>query len=87
MIVMSMKYTVILEKGRESGFVAHVPVLKSCVSQGDSRKEAISHIKEAIEAYAEALIEDGLPVPTEIGKETKERQGIHCHLAWRRSQP
>jgi predicted RNase H-like HicB family nuclease len=86
MIVMSMKYTVILERGRESGFVAHVPVLKGCVSQGDSREEAVSHIKEAIEAYIEALIEDGLPVPTEIRKETKERQGIQCHPIWR-NQP
>ena len=58
-----MKYTVILEKGRESGYVAHVPALKGCVSQGDSREDAISNIKEAIEVYIEALLEDGLPVP------------------------
>jgi predicted RNase H-like HicB family nuclease len=69
-----MKYTVILEKGRESGYVAHVPALKGCVSQGDSREEAVSHIKEAIEAYIEALLEDGLPMPTEVGKETVEVQ-------------
>jgi predicted RNase H-like HicB family nuclease len=67
---MSMKYTVILEKGREFGYVAHVPVLRGCVSQGDSREEAISHIKEAIGVYIEALLEDGLPVPTEVEKET-----------------
>lgn len=60
-----MNYTVILEKGRESGYVARAPVLRGCVSQGDSREEAISHIKEAIEVYIEALLEDGLPVPTD----------------------
>ena len=59
-----MKYTVILEKGRESGYIAHVPALRGCVSQGDSREDAISNIKEAIEVYIEALLEDGLPVPT-----------------------
>ena len=69
-----MKYTVILEKGRESGYVAHVPALRGCVSQGDSREEAISNIKEAIEVYIEALLEDGLTVPTEVGKETVEVQ-------------
>lgn len=69
-----MKYTVILEKGRESGFVAHVPALRGCVSQGESREDAISNIKEAIEVYIEALLEDGLTVPTEAGRETIEVQ-------------
>ncbi len=67
-----MKYTVIIEKGRESGFVATVPALKGCVSQGETRDEAVSNIKEAIEAYIEALQEDGLPLPTEVGRETVE---------------
>jgi predicted RNase H-like HicB family nuclease len=58
-----MKYTIIIEKGRESGYVVHVPVLRGCVSQGKTKKEALRNIKEAIEVYIEALLEDGLPVP------------------------
>jgi predicted RNase H-like HicB family nuclease len=46
-----MKYTVILEKGRESGCVASVSALRGCVSQRENRQEAIAHIKEAIEVY------------------------------------
>jgi predicted RNase H-like HicB family nuclease len=69
-----MKYTVILEKGRESGYVAHVPALRGCVSQGRTREIALSNIKEAIEAYIEALLEDGIPVPIEAGRETVEVQ-------------
>ena len=61
-----MKYTVILEKGQESGFVAQVPVLRGCVSQGVTREQTIVNITEAIEEYIEALLEDDLPVPTEI---------------------
>ena len=67
-----MNYTVIVEKGRESGYVAHVPTLRGCVSQGPTREEALENIREAIEAYIEALLEDGLPVPTEVGKEAVE---------------
>ncbi|MFH1560500.1 MAG: type II toxin-antitoxin system HicB family antitoxin [Chloroflexota bacterium] len=67
-----MKYTVVIEQGQESGYVAHVPVLRGCVSQGQTKKEAIANIKEAMEAYIEALLEDGLAVPTEVGKETVE---------------
>ena len=69
-----MKYTVIIENGQESGFVAHVPALRGCVSQGATRQEAIANVREAIEAYLEALMEDGLPVPTEVGRETVEVQ-------------
>jgi predicted RNase H-like HicB family nuclease len=37
-----------------------------CVSQGDSREQAIANIKEAIEGYILVLKEDGLPVPQEL---------------------
>ena len=67
-----MKYTIIIEKGNESGYVAYAPALKGCVSQGKTRTEVMSNIKEAIEVYIEALLEDGLLVPTEIGKDTVE---------------
>jgi antitoxin HicB len=65
-----MKYTIIIEKGRESGYVAYAPSLRGCVSQGKTKAEAVRNIKEAMEAYITALLEDGLPLPTEIGKDT-----------------
>ena len=67
-----MKYTVIIEKGRDSGYVAYAPVLKGCVSQGRTREEVLKNTKEAMEVYIEALFEDGLPAPTEVGKDTVE---------------
>jgi predicted RNase H-like HicB family nuclease len=69
-----VKYTVIIEKGRESRFVATVPALRGCVSQGATKEIALSNIREAIEVYVEALMEDGLPIPTEAGKETVEAE-------------
>ena len=67
-----MKYTVIIEKGRESGYVAYAPALKGCVSQGRTKAEVQKNIQEAIEVYIEALMEDGLPLPTEVGRDTVE---------------
>jgi len=55
-----VKYTVILEKGQESGYVAYAPALRGCVSQGKTRKEALKNLKEAMQLYVEALLEDGL---------------------------
>ena len=71
-----MKYTIIIEKGRESGYVAYAPALKGCVSQGETREEALRNVREAMEAYIEALLEDGLPVPTEVGKDTIELEVV-----------
>jgi predicted RNase H-like HicB family nuclease len=59
-----VKYTVIIEKGRESGYVAYAPALKGCVSQGKTKTEALKNIKEAMGVYLETLSEDGFPVPT-----------------------
>ena len=67
-----MRYTVIIESGRESGYVAICPALPGCVSQGRTKRDARKNVKEAIEAYIEALQEDGLTVPIEQGRETVE---------------
>lgn len=64
-----MTYTVIIREGNESGFVAMVPALPGCVSQGRTRRETVRNIKEAIELYIESLLDDGLPVPTQVGRE------------------
>ncbi|HEX4054656.1 MAG TPA: type II toxin-antitoxin system HicB family antitoxin [Tepidisphaeraceae bacterium] len=44
---------VIIEPGEDRGFVAHVPALKGCWSQGITRAEALTNIREAIEAWLE----------------------------------
>ena len=60
-----MKYTVIIEKGRESGYVAYCPALKGCHSQGESLEEATDNIREAIEAYLKSVKAHGEPIPRE----------------------
>ena len=64
-----MRYTVVLEQEADGGFVVSVPALPGCVSQGDTRAEALSSIREAIALYIEDCREAGDPVPVEAGKE------------------
>jgi len=66
-----MKYTVILERESDGGFVASVPVLPGCVSQGDTREE---DIKEAVDLYIEDCLAAGDPVPVEDSREYVELQ-------------
>jgi len=67
-----MSYTVILEQESDGGYVVIVPALPGCVSQGDTREEALANIREAIELYIEDCLDAGDPVPTEAGKEYLE---------------
>lgn len=46
-----MKFKIILEEAEEGGYVVYVPSLPGCVSQGETREEALENIREAIEVY------------------------------------
>lgn len=50
-----MEFDVILEPCEEGGFTAYCPLLKSCISEGDTKEEALENIKEAIMLYLEAI--------------------------------
>jgi predicted RNase H-like HicB family nuclease len=53
-----MKLKVILEASAEGGYTAVVPSLPGCVSEGDTRDEALSNIREAIDLYLEPIEDD-----------------------------
>jgi len=48
-----MKLKIILEPSDEGGFTVYVPSLPGCISEGDSLKEALKNIREAISLYLE----------------------------------
>jgi predicted RNase H-like HicB family nuclease len=50
-----MKLHVIVEKDEAGYYVAEVPALPGCFSQGKTYEEAISNIKEAIEGWLEVM--------------------------------
>lgn len=56
---------VILHPGEDGYWVAECPSLPGCISQGQTKEEAIANIKEAIQGYIATLEDDGLPVPEE----------------------
>jgi len=45
-----MKYLTILRK-TQYGYDAHVPALPGCHSQGETEREALANIKDAIRIY------------------------------------
>jgi predicted RNase H-like HicB family nuclease len=61
-----------LEQETDGGYVVSAPALPGCISQGDTRAEALSNIREAIALYLEDCRAAGEPVPTEAGREFVE---------------
>lgn len=58
-------YTVNIKADEEGGFVATVPALPGCVTQGETYDEVIQMAHECIEGFLEALAKAGEPIPTE----------------------
>jgi predicted RNase H-like HicB family nuclease len=56
---------VIIYPGENGYWVAECPSLPGCISQGETKEDAISNIREAIQGYILALEEDNIAVPVE----------------------
>jgi predicted RNase H-like HicB family nuclease len=56
---------VLLYPGEDGYFVAEVPSLLGCVSQGKTREEALANIQEAIALYIEVLEDRGEVIPVD----------------------
>ncbi len=56
---------VIIYRGEDDYWVAECPSLPGCLSQGKSKEDAVTNIREAIRGYVAALEEDKLVVPEE----------------------
>lgn len=56
-----MKLRVVLEPSEEGGYTAVVPSLPGCISEGDTREDALQNIREAIEFCPEPVDDDSYP--------------------------
>lgn len=60
-----LTYTVVFEPAEEGGYIASVPSLPGCMSQGETFEEVKRNIHEAIEGYLLVLTEHGDEIPRE----------------------
>ncbi len=67
-----MKYRVLIEQDEDGVYVAEAPTLPGCISQGETREEAIENVREAIAVYLESLEAHHEPVPPPITEELVE---------------
>lgn len=70
------RFQVIIEQDEDGYYVADVPALQGCHTQGRTFEEALANIREVIEMCIQELREDGKPIdsryPEVIGIKTLE---------------
>jgi predicted RNase H-like HicB family nuclease len=59
-----MKLKTVLERSEDGGHTVFVPSLPGCISEGDTREQALANIREAIELYLEPVEDDSDFAPT-----------------------
>jgi predicted RNase H-like HicB family nuclease len=67
-----MKFRVLVEQDEDGVFIAEVPSLPGCLSDGRTREEALANVREAIALYLESLAAHGDPIPPPITEEVVE---------------
>jgi predicted RNase H-like HicB family nuclease len=60
-----MKFQVTLDRDEDGVWVVECPAIPGCVSQGDTRAEALQNIREAIRLCLEVRAERGMPLTVE----------------------
>lgn len=61
-----LRFTVVFEEAEDGGYVARVPSLPGCMTQGETLEEAEKMARDAIRAYCASLRKHREPVPAEI---------------------
>ncbi|MBI5299890.1 MAG: type II toxin-antitoxin system HicB family antitoxin [Deltaproteobacteria bacterium] len=64
-----MKLRILIHQDEDEVFIVECPSLPGCISQGKTRQEAITNIKEAIEGYIESLRKHNDPIPPAIDED------------------
>jgi predicted RNase H-like HicB family nuclease len=60
-----VKFVITLDRDEDGVWVVECPSIPGCVSQGQTRDEALANIREAIATCLEVRAERGLPLTVE----------------------
>ena len=64
---LSLPYTIELTPDEDGYWFAAIPLLKGCITQGESREDALVMLDEAKELWLETALTEGIPIPEPAG--------------------
>ena len=65
-----MEFKILIKQDEDGVFVSKIPQLPGCISQGDTREDAITNISDAVLGYMDSLKKHGESIPVPIDEET-----------------
>ncbi len=77
-----MKFTVTLDRDEDGVWVIECPAIPGCVSQGQTREEAIENIKDAIKLALEVRAERGMPLTIETRSSSSRLPCCRSGVDW-----
>jgi antitoxin HicB len=66
---MSLPYKIVLYPASEGGYVVEIPELPGCLSQGETKEQAMTMIEDAKAAWIDIALQDGRNIPEPITEE------------------
>lgn len=57
------QYMVMLEEDEDGGFVATIPTLRGCISEGGDEDQALAYLKDALDGWLHVAQREGLRIP------------------------
>ena len=66
------KYTVVVERDEDGMYIASAPAIQGCYTQGETYKEAMKNIRDAIKLHIDARKKLGEQIPIEQAIEEVE---------------
>jgi predicted RNase H-like HicB family nuclease len=76
-----LEYTVIFEAAEEGGYIARVPALNDCATQGETFEETVANVKDAIQGVVAVMEEEGLEIPIEKSETIVSRVTVNYPFA------
>lgn len=68
---MNLPYQEVIEPSSEDGYVAYIPDLKGCITQGETRNEVLNMLEDAKACWIEVALEDGIKIPEKVVSKCK----------------
>ena len=62
----TMKFRAIIEQDEDGNYIVQCPSLPGCITEGKTRGEALTNVKDAIEGYLKSLKKHNEPIPPSI---------------------
>ena len=63
-----MKFQVTIDRDEDGVWIVECPAIPGCVSQGETRAEALANVKDAIKLCLEVRAERGMPLTVETSQ-------------------